>query len=217
MTLRFVLLAVAAFAMLVAGVSVAGANRGQPATITWFEDPAHEAGSPVIGSYAVQQRGYYSITAQLHSRNLTPGHRYTVWWVVYNTPSACAEGCDISDATSALTTGVNPAGIGVLYGGTSVVAASGRLDVGSRIIENSVVPCPDAAPYVALCNPLIDAAIAEATVFLLDHGPATDAAPVAGPAAFSAGCKSFKSLDTVVAVYGETGFECFSPQSVHLP
>jgi hypothetical protein len=215
MTFRFLLLAAVAVAILAIGASAAGANRGVASTITWLEAPGHEPGSAVPGAFATQQRGYYSITAQLHSTGLTPGHRYTLWWVIYNNPASCVEGCGADDLAGALT-GTNPAGIGVQYGGSFVAAANGRLAAGTRILEHAVVGCQDSAPYKALCNPLIDAAVAEATVFLQDHGPALDEPPVAAASAFAAGCKSYKRLDVIVT-YGNIGFDCFSSQSVHLP
>jgi hypothetical protein len=217
MTLRLTLLIAATIALLVIGAGAAGANRGVVSTITWLEDPGHEPGSAVTGAFATQQRGYYSITAQVHTTGLTPGHRYTLWWVIYNSPASCVDSCGADDLAAAVSTGSNPAGIGVHFGGSVVVNPNGKLQVGTRILEHAVVGCQNSAPYKALCNPLIDAAVAEATVFLHDHGPAVDGPPVAAVDAFAAGCKSYKRLDAVVAAYGETGFDCFSPQSVHLP
>lgn len=217
MRLRLPLLIAALIALLVIGAGAAGADRGLPARAAWFEDPAHEPGTPVPGGYAVQQRGYFSITAQLHLKQLTPGHRYTLWWVVYNNPAACVEGCDMDDVTTTLESGANPAGIGFLYGGNFLVGTSGKLDLPTRILENSVIGCQTVAPYDALCNPLVDAAVAEATILVLDHGPADSTSLQPVTEAFSEGCKTYKRFDTVVVSYAETGFDCFTPQTVHLP
>jgi hypothetical protein len=210
------MLIAAAVALLIVGAGAVSANRGVASSVMWFEDALHEPG-PIAGAFATQQRGYYSITAQIHTTGLTPGHRYTAWWVIYNNPASCVEGCGFDDVTSALTTGANPVAIGVHYGGSFVAAASGKMHVGTRILENAVIGCQNSAPYAALCEPLIDAATAEATVFLLDHGAATDGAPPLATDAFSAGCKTYTRLGTVVATYAETGFDCFGAQIIHLP
>ena len=218
MTLRLSLLAAALIALIVIGASAAAAaNRGVPISVTWLEDPAHEPGTAVPGSFATQQRGYYSITAQLHLTGLAPGHRYTLWWIIYNNPATCVEGCDAADVSSALQTGENPAGIGVHYGGSFVAPANGKLDAATRLLENAVTGCVSDLPYKALCNPLIDAAIAEATILFLDNGPATDAPSPPVGEMFSFGCKTYMRLDVVAVTYGETGFDCFSPYSIHLP
>lgn len=217
MSLRLPLLLATFFALVVVGTTVAGASRGLIARATWFEDPQQEAGAEVPGGYAIQQRGYASITAQMHLKDLTPGHHYTLWWVIYNDPSLCVEGCDLDDVTNAVETGVNPIGIGVHFGGSFLVASTGKLDVGTRLLENSVTGCPMSAPYAALCEELIDAAIAEATILVHDHGPIAPTGPLSVTDAFARGCKNYKRLDTVVATYAATGYECFSPQTVHLP
>jgi hypothetical protein len=219
MTFRLPVLVAATVALLIIGASVvsAASNRGVASMVTWFEDPAHEADTVVPSSFATQQRGYYSITTQLHLTSLAPGHRYTLWWVIYNEPAACVDGCDISDLDSAMTDGTNPASIGVFFAGSVVTPANGKLQVGTRLLEHAVNGCQTAGPYEAFCNPLIDAAVAEATVILEDHGPAVDGLTVLPQDALGAGCKSYMRFDTVVATYGETGFDCFSPMSIFLP
>jgi hypothetical protein len=218
MSLRLPLLFATVLTLLVLGASAAaGANRGLPAHPTWFEDPGHEPGTVVPNSYIVQQRGYFSITAQMHLRDLTPGHHYTLWWVIYNNPASCVDGCDPDDLTAAATTGVNPAGIGVHYGGSYVAPDTGKLDAGTRLLEDSVGGCQTVGPYASLCKPMLDAAIAEATILLVDHGPAENVGPFVAAEAFSIGCKSYVRFDTVVTSYGTTGFDCFSPQAIYLP
>jgi hypothetical protein len=217
MRLRLPLLIAAAIAMLAIGVtSVAGASRGLPIRITWFEDPAHVPGEEVPGAYVVQQRGYFSISGHTHFKSLTPGHLYTLWWVIYNDPAACVEGCDLDDAAAALETGTNPANIGFHFAGRFIAASNGRADIGTRLLEDAVTGCQTVPPYDALCVPLIEAATAEATILVQDHGPATGLEPVLVGEAFAQGCKNYKRFDTVVAIYAESGFECFTPQSVHL-
>jgi hypothetical protein len=218
MKLRVSLIVAAALSLFVLALSATfvSAGRGDVVPVTWFQDPAHEAGSPVAGGFAFQQRGYYSITTVIHSTGLTPGEQYSVWWVIFNNPAACVEGCGFDDLESAVATGANPAGIGVHFGGRFVGAANGKINIGTRLLEDAVTGCSTVAPYDKLCNPLLDAATAQAFVFLHDHGAATGAAVEVG-GAFAAGCLNYKVFETVVTAYNAGAAECFSPQAFLLP
>jgi len=217
MRFRSMLLAAAAISLVCAGVGSAVADRSTINLMQWFEAPGQQTGEAISGSYVMQQRGYYSITARLHMQQLTPTHRYTLWWVVYNNPGACAGGCGPDDLQSAAETGANPAGISFQYGGTAVAGSTGTLSVSTRIIEHAVVGCQSVGPYKGICTPLTDASVAQAMVVLHDHGPATGAPLPPATEMFSAGCKTYSRLGVVVVTYAGTGFDCFSPQSVFLP
>jgi hypothetical protein len=216
MRFRAILFAAAAAVLLIAGAGVVTANRGLPSPMMWSEDSLHAPGPVGDGDFAVQQRGYFSITAQFHTSGLTPGHRYTIWWVTYNNPGACVGGCGLDDVATAIE-GEDTLGIGVQYGGTFVAQPNGRIDSGTRILENTVIACLSVQPYASLCEPMLDAATAEATLFINDHGPATDEPPPPATEAFAAGCKTYTRLGAAVATYGPVGFDCFTAQEVHLP
>jgi hypothetical protein len=218
MKIRVSLLVAAGLALLVWGLSSSfvSAGRGDAVAVTWFEAPGHAPGEAVTGAYAIQQRGYYSITTSLQTSGLTPGHQYTLWWVIFNNPTACVDGCGSDDLDSAIATGLNPAGIGVHYGGSFVPLANGQVYLGARILENSVNGCQTVAPFANLCNPLLDAATAEAMVFLHDQGPAVPGAAFNVATAFASGCKDYRVFDTVAVEYNLGDYECFSPQVFEL-
>jgi hypothetical protein len=218
MKLRLCLLIAAGIALLVWGLNAtfASAGRGDPIPVTWFEAPGHVPGDAVLGAYAVQQRGYYSITVNLHTSGLTPGHQYTLWWVIFNNPSACVDGCGSDDLDNAIAAGLNPAGIGVDYGGSFVPPANGKVNLGARILENSVNGCETVAPFANLCTPLIDAETAEAVVFLHDQGPVLSGVTFNPATAFADGCKDYKIFDRVVETYNRGNYDCFSAQVMEL-
>ncbi|HEU0073004.1 MAG TPA: hypothetical protein VFS30_03265 [Dehalococcoidia bacterium] len=213
-------LVIAAVVMLLVSVTVGESATSHTVvnTITWFEDPGHEAGSTIPGGYAVQQRGYYSITAHLRAKELVPGHRYTLWWVIFNNTGQCLDGCDFDDVTAAVTTGQNPAAIGLQYAGAFVAPANGQFNGTVQIVEDKVAGCQNSAPFNVLCNSLIEVTVAEAMVLIRDHGPADLVAPrVYGPDAFASGCKAYTQMGAVVSVYSDTGYDCYTTQSVFLP
>lgn len=45
-------------------------------------------GNQVVGS-AMLSRHFRGVSARLTAESLIPGHTYTLWWVVFNNPSAC--------------------------------------------------------------------------------------------------------------------------------
>jgi hypothetical protein len=218
MGLRLPLTVVAVVMLL---LSVAVVESATPHTVVnpiqWFEDPAHESGSATAGGYAIQQRGYYSITAHLRAQELAPGHRYTLWWVIFNSTGQCVAGCDFEDVRTAVTTGQNPAQIGVQYAGAFVAPASGKFFGTVQIVEDKFAGCQNSAPFASLCNSLIEVTVAEAMVLIRDQGPATGTTRIASPDAFASGCKDYTQLGAVVAVYDEAGYDCFFTQAVFLP
>jgi hypothetical protein len=210
------LLATALLAVLALGATSGrtSAEPGVPSLVWWLDNPAEESGLAVDGAFSTLQRGYYSVTIGLHTRGLTPGHTYSVWWVIFQNPGLCVNGCGDDDINNAAWTGANPVGIGVHYGGAFTAAEDGRAEVGSRLLEDTTDQCARAGPYAPLCVPMKDAATAEALVFLLDHGPA-DPATVRY---FDSGCRSLVWFGQIVSSYNHDGFDCYRAQSTfHRP
>lgn len=217
MSLRLPLLIAALVVSLATAATVQARVRPALNPMRWGDAPGQASGSEVGGGYAVQQRGYYSITAHFHTMGLTPGHRYTLWWVIYNHPSACSAECDIEDVITSLRTGQNPAQIGVLYGGTFTARADGEFLGSTQIWENRIAGCQN-APYVSrLCNGMADVRVAESAVLINDQGLASDVARVFGKDMFSNGCSAYVHNGEVVVDFGKSGFECYTAQTVHLP
>jgi hypothetical protein len=197
----------------VAGSGQMQAQPGQPSLVWWLDNPAQTSGAEVPEAFSVLQRGYFSVTIALETSGLTPGHAYSLWWVIFQNPGSCAEGCGDDDINAAIATGINPAGIGVHYGGGFTASEANRTHIGARLLEDTVDACAKAPPYAALCVPMRDAATAEVLVFLLDHGPAAEDA--AAVDAFDAGCRSLAWFGYVVAQYNRGDFDCYRAQSTY--
>jgi hypothetical protein len=210
------LLATVLLAVVMLGVAMGRTNAepGIPSLVWWLDNPAQVSGAEVPAAYSTLQRGYFSVTISMHTSGLTPGHAYSVWWVIFQNPGLCVNGCGDDDINNAAWTGVNPVGIGVHYGGAFTAAESGSAAIGSRLLEDTVDQCAKAGPYARLCVPMKDASTAEALVFLLDNGPA-GAVPVSG---FDSGCKTLVWFGYVVSQYNHDGFDCYRAQSTfHRP
>ena len=195
--------------LLIAAVPAASAHGGSDkATLTWFVGApalglAEEAdvGSPAgNGAHTRLTRGDDTVWAQVHSRNLSPGHAYTVWAIVWNDPGNCG---DPIPGTGSLCgegdLGNVAAGSGAFWSGMSGVAnAAGNLNLRGHIHE-------DVAPGEVLFGELLtDAENAEIHFIVRDHGPASD-----DPATLEA------QLTTVGGGCGD--FDCDDPQaSIHV-
>jgi hypothetical protein len=192
------------------------AQAGLPSLVWWLDNPAQTSGTAVPGAFSTLQRGYFSVTIALQTYGLTPGNGYTLWWVIFQDPGACIDGCGDDDINAAAWTGANPAGIGVHYGGSFVAPASGRAEIGSRLLENAVEGCVQAMPYAPLCRPMLDASTAEVLVFLVDNGPAPDGPPPFN--GFDAGCSRLVWFGYTVAQYNNGPYDCYRAQSTfHRP
>jgi hypothetical protein len=223
MRLKVSLLAAVAIAAVAMGLAsfTASAEPKVLSPVYWFEDTVQAPGTVVPGAYSTLLRSSQGVTANMHTSGLIPGHAYTVWWVVFNNPGSCNDdGCGADDAGEALATGDNPANIGVIRAGGGVVGASGKFDFGASLMEGSTAGCQSSAPFVLLCNALVDASKAEIHLVLHDHGPVIPGQVNEQIGSFEGGCKNY--------IYGPTGsenvayglgtYECFSPQaSPHKP
>lgn len=131
----------------------------------------------------VIRRGYGGVGWAFHTSQLTPGHAYTAWMVIFNNPSACSDNvCDPGDilmdtsdpSNSPLNMEqVEAAEISMLFAGDSVVVGpNGKATLTGAVVEG-------APPGQVVFGPgLTNADGAEIHLALQDHGPASSDAAV---------------------------------------
>ena len=83
-----------AFAIIatLAGAIPAAAGDTSRTTVHRFDDA-----SVIDGSYSKLERDDDEVELKLKARELMPGGAYTIWWVVFNTPDGCVDGCGLDD------------------------------------------------------------------------------------------------------------------------
>lgn len=100
-------------------------------------------GTPVVGG-GVLYRSATAVKARLSTTGLDKKASYTVWWVVFNNPSACSEACgedDIFDGPGMLNFGgIAAAQISVLYADGFVTGTDG---VGNVTANLNAGPPPE--------------------------------------------------------------------------
>lgn len=127
----------------------------------------------------VIRRGYGGVGWVFHTSQLTPGHAYTVWMMIFNNPSECSDNvCDpgdiLMDTSNPSTSPLNEeqveaAEISMIFAGDSaVIGPNGKVTLLGVVLEG--VP-----PGQVVFGPgLTNADGAEIHLALQDHGPASD-------------------------------------------
>jgi len=128
--------------VMIAGIAVA-AGHLQPSTtdvqnVLWFADESDTLGESVLTRTDVM------VLASIEGAGLEPGNAYTVWWVVFNNPTACSDGAcgeddifvDGDPANGLNMAGVAAAEIAVGNATGNVAKADGTAEFGARLKRN---------------------------------------------------------------------------------
>lgn len=180
-------------------------------SVTWFAEPDRAIGWSKLARY--EDRVEY----RWRSSEFVPREAVTIWWVVFNNPSACSDACgadDIfvnGDATLGLdldqiaaTQAVGGYGGGTLADRHGVVTVRGSLGVGEtgREVIAGVEPI------------LLDSRTAEVHLVARTHGPAIPGLVDEQLGSYGGGCQVFN----VPGVYPVGVGGCSDVQSsIHLP
>jgi len=103
-----------ALAMAISGP--AQAKKSKADVVTFFNADGTPAAGDVVGE-ATLKRSKEGLNLTVHTTGLGSGNAYTIWWIIFNNPDACAAGCAGSDLG-------NPAVEGSVMNATGRVADS---------------------------------------------------------------------------------------------
>ncbi|GAC1605540.1 MAG: hypothetical protein NVS3B21_35120 [Acidimicrobiales bacterium] len=147
-------------------MGAAGSASAAPATSPVYSFPTGGASSPtaVAGAWSSLSTSGAGATMTLHTSALPAGDAVTIWWVVFNNPSACAGGhfgfhCGPADLNRPVT---QPS---VLYAAGHVIGANGVGNYGARLQTGDTT--------AALFGPgLVNPTGADIHLVVHDHGAA---------------------------------------------
>lgn len=120
----------------------------QAADVVEFFGPDPDPSALVFRGAAWLLRSNDTVKGRIMSQVAHPGLAYTVWWVVFNNPSACVDGCNGPDLG-------NPDVRGAVYFGGSAISSSDgagggvvniSLETNSRGIPDGVFRLDDVLP-----------------------------------------------------------------------
>lgn len=181
------LLVTAAFMLVaVAFASEPAAAGGPPDQVTApiVHLPPGLAGAPVLvdGATARLQRLESGLATRTDTRELTPGHVVTLWWVVFNNPDECATSpCGLGDLFVEAVEAACLAADGAVVTGTGTAAFSDRLGIGED--RDSCLP-----HFGGVDHGLISPQGAEVHLMVHDHGPVQPGLVPTMRSTFDGGC-----------------------------
>jgi hypothetical protein len=127
---RLIALALGVFSLFLGALSAVAAADQDTQPMRWHMQTGLPHGTPVAdGAVARMVRTENGISYSITTEMLEPGHAYTVWLVVVNSPASCAASpCSAADILA------NPAtDAQVTYGTGHVVGTSGRSGFGGTL------------------------------------------------------------------------------------
>lgn len=126
-------------------------------------DPIPFAGASLV-------RNNDAVFGTISTSGLTPGDAVTLWWVIFNNPSACdTSPCSVADLNNALTNAA------ALYRGGRVVGIDGRVDFSGYLAEGDNTGAFILAPNMPNPSPgIVDAKTAAIHFVIRTHGQASD-------------------------------------------
>jgi hypothetical protein len=205
------ILSLAALSLMICGV-VAHAGSSQHTKLFLFQVDQNTFAdfSIVKGSSAKLTRSGGEVWIKINTTGLPPG-AYTNWWVIFNNPAACIDGCDVADLFSG-----DPAiGGSILFATGGIISHTGVGHFTAHLAEGELPTLPG---QVFLGTGLTDAQGAEIHYILKTHG-----APSSDPEILD------KQLTTVYGgciggpnhpedpVPEHRLFECYDPQAAAFP
>jgi hypothetical protein len=110
--------------------------------VYWFED-----GSEIEGAVATLLRTDSNVNTTLKTTGLDTHHTYTVWWVIFNYPDECENGCGEPDLFN------DDVGGSVLYAAGHVIGGNGKGNFAGSLKTGDLSGCQ--APWDAFNLELI--------------------------------------------------------------
>lgn len=154
---------------------------------------AENPGSVIDDSEVEFERLNGALLIEAETEGLQPGHAYTVWAIVYNSPSDCTGRCSMDDD-------LGNESATVLWSGVGVVADSdGEVEFEAILVEG------EAAGEILFGNGLTDADNAIVQLVVRGHGPASDDPTVRADqlSLFMGGCDTNDCIDEQMVTLGE--------------
>jgi hypothetical protein len=137
------------------------------------------------------------IKLTVQTSELTAGNAYTVWFVIFNNPDECEDGCNEDDLL------FNPDVAGTLaYAMGHVVGDNGDATFSAHLSEGDTSKYPTDFPVEV--NPdvgLVDSQSAEIHIVVRDHGPTIPGLVSEQILSFSGGCDINTCADVQFAVH----------------
>jgi hypothetical protein len=144
-----------------------GSGSTNAATQTIAAMQAFPSGPELSGTSSLT-RSNNGISMTVQANDLVPGNAYTVWFVIFNDPATCIDGCGVDDVLA------NRGVPSLRYAAGHVVGENGQGNFGGSLSEGDTGGPPCAADAnLGICGPgLLDARTAVIHLVVRSHGAA---------------------------------------------
>ena len=167
-----------------APLAAAKAANQDVTSIFLFNDP----GTQVPGASSTLHRSPNGVTINIKTSQLEPGDAVTVWWVIFNNPEECIDGCNGPDL------GVPAVEASALYTAGNVIGGNGKGNFSGHLQEGDTTG--------ALFGPgLIDSQKAEIHMIVRTHGAAIPGLIPEQIQTFGGGCEINTCSDVQFSVH----------------
>lgn len=113
--------------------AIKNANQ-QVSDVYWFVEPPEEP-FEVEGAKATLLRTRNNVRMTIKTSDLDPHGTYTVWWVIFNNPEECANGCGMPDLFN------DDVGGSVLYAAGHVIDGNGKGNFAGSLRKGDLRGC----------------------------------------------------------------------------
>ena len=134
-------------------------------TITSTTDVIRFDNNSVVGSSKLV-RNQNGVTVTVNTSDLEPGSAQTVWWIVFNNPEECVDGCNGADLSNPDVNG------DVIYAAGNVVGGNGTSNFAAHLNEGDNDGSIFEGAFGFPGSGLIDAETAEIHLVVRSHGQA---------------------------------------------
>jgi hypothetical protein len=170
-------------------ITAAGAA---PAASAHSTVPVHvfPTGPDVPGASSTLVRSAGGVSIRLSTDGLAPG-AYSAWWVIFDDPSACVDGCGLDDLGVA--TG--------LYATGHVVGSNGKANFAAHLSVGDLSGLDPSAPAIFAGPGLLHPFGADVHLVIRYHGPAIPGRIPEQTGTFAGGCDAFACGNVLAAVH----------------
>ena len=148
-------------------------------------------GSVLLGTGSILVRTKEGVGMTLHTFGLVPGNVYTAWWIFFNNPKACIDGCGGDDFDNPDVQAV------ALWGSGQIAGADGTADFGAFRAVGDLTGLEPGNGTVGLVNPFK----AEIHLVVRSHGPAIPALLSQQLSKFDGGCPPNTCMNLQAAMH----------------
>jgi len=147
-------------------------------------------GPDIPGASSTLVRSAGGVSIRLSTDGLAPG-AYTAWWVIFDDPSACVDGCGLDDLGVA--TG--------LYATGHVVGDNGKANFAAHLSVGDLSGLDATAPPIFAGPGLLHPFEAEVHLVVRNHGPAIPGRIAEQTKVFAGGCDVFACVNVAAAAH----------------